>query len=456
MTDPRDADLGDEGRFQAAAAKLIEGLFVILKVALVHRMDNKAVEPVAGRFRLALEGFQKIVSDEAAVQFVSDAVYVNRRLVRADLATWEKARFLEKFLSRMEVGEIAFHGHVPEQSVREFVQAVRDVALAPATADALHLRRFQGISFRKLEAQSVGQNDDALVLPDRFRVLRAYGIVIATLSGLLQALQGGKPAPLVQVRRALQEFVRLPPTTRPLQLGLLSLEPYRGQLAGRLAHIAITVMLMGKRLGLAVGEVRDMGVAAALSGIGRATTAELVFATPDRCAQYDAYCEGARWLVPWAGRGNAAALRLIATVEQSTARTRKGGHPLSRLIAIADAYDLLTQHPPHGAGLPAAAALERLVEAPDVDHSAARLLVWTLGLFPVGSTVKLTSGETGIVVDVTDDVRRLAEPRVMIVSGPDGAPVERRVVDLIGSGIRIVGTVDPTQIDLNVGHFLFA
>ncbi len=448
--------MSDEGRFQAAAAKLIEGLFVILKVALVHRMDNKAVEPVAARFRIALDTFQTTVSDDAAVQFVGDAVYVNRRLVRADLATWEKARFLEKFLSRMEVSEIAFHGHVPEQSVRDFVQAVRDVALDPATADALHLRHFHGISFRKLEAQGVGESDDALVLPDRFRVLRAYGIVIATLGSLLQALQNGKPAPLVQIRRALQEFVRLPPQTRPLQLGLLSLEPYRGQLAGRLAHIGITVMLMGKRLDLAVGEIRDMGVAAALSGIGRAVTAELVFAPPDRCAQYDAYCEGARWLVPWAGRGNAAALRLIATVEQSEARTRKNGHPLSRLIAVADAYDLLTQRPPHGAGLPASTALERLLDAPDMDHSAARLLVWTLGLFPVGSTVRLTSGETAIVVDVTADVRRLAEPRVMIVAAPDGSPVERRVVDLAGSGITIAATVDPTEVDLNVGHFLFA
>jgi len=457
MTDPRDGDLGgDEARFQAGAAKLIEGLFVILKVALVHRMDNQAVEPVARRFRIALDSFQKTISDDAAVQFVGDAVYVNRRLVRADLATWEKARFLEKFLSRMEVGEVAFHGHVPEESVREFIQAVRDVALDPATADALHARRFQGLSFRKLEAQGVNEADDALVLPDRFRVLRAYGVVIATVSSLLHALQSGKSASLVQVRRAMQELVRLPAHTRPLQLGLLSLEPYRGQLAGRLAHIGITVVLMGKRLGLGVGEVRDMGVAAALSGVGRATTAELVFAPPDRCAAYDAFAEGARWLLPWAGRGNAAMLRLVATVEQGSALSRQSGHPLSRLIAVADRYDMLTQHAPHGPGLDPAAALERLLAARDLDRTAVRLLVWTIGLFPVGSTVKLTSGETAIVVDVSDDMRRLAEPRVMIVADTNGAPVERRLVDLSGSGVRIAGTVDPTQIDLNVGHFLFA
>ncbi|MFW5920478.1 MAG: hypothetical protein ACOCUS_01460, partial [Polyangiales bacterium] len=92
----------------------------------------------------------------------------------------------------------------------------------------------------------------------------------------------------------------------------------------------------------------------------------------------------------------------------------------------------------------------------DLDPAAARLLVATLGLFPVGSSVKLTTGETAIVVDTTDDPQRLAQPRVMIVADAQGHPVERRVVELAGSGMAIAGTVDPSAMDLNVGHFLFA
>jgi len=452
-----DAELdSDEALFQRGAASLIGGLFVMLKVAMVHRMDNQAVVPVAQRFSSALAEFQSEVSPDAAVQFVGDAVYINRRLVHADLTTWEKAGFLATFFAKMNVAEISFHERVPELSIREFIQAVREVALDPSTAEAVHRRRFLGISFRDLEAHGVGRDEEALVLPDRFRVLRAYGVIVATLGALVERLQQGKSAPLVPVRRAVQEFVRLPDGTRPLQLGILSLEHYRDRLPGRLASLAIMVVCMGKRLGLGVADLRDAGVAAGLCGVGRAMSGELVFASPDTCAAWDAFAEGARWLVPYSGHGKAAALRIITAIDQGSAETRRRGHPLSRLIAVADRYDLATQRPPRGLGLTPDAALQELSNAPDLDRAAVRLLVTTLGLFPVGTTVRLSTGETAIVVDVSQDPRRLAEPRVMVVADAQGAAMERRSIDLAESGVSIEGTIDPAGIDLNVGHFLFA
>jgi len=446
----------DEMRFQKGASELIGGLFVLLKMALVHNMDNEAVGPATNRFFGSLRSFQNEVTPEAAVQFVGDAVYVNRRLVRADLTTWEKARFLKRFFERLDVAEISFDERVPEQSVRDFVQAVRNVALDPSTASQVQSQHFFGINFRDLEATGAAMTDDALVVPDRFRVLRAYGLIVATLRELVESLQLGRRVPLLPIRRAVQEFVRLPDHTRPLQLGLLSLEQYRDHLAGRLANLAVSVVLMGQRLELGVSDLRDMGVAAGLSGIGRALSGDLVYAEPDRCTAFGAFVEGARWLVPYSGQGRAACLRIVGAYEQSDARTRRDGHPLSRMIAVADRYDTWIQRPPLGPGLQPDQALNRLLETPDLDRSAARLLISTLGLFPVGSTVRLTSGETAIVIDVTEDPRRIAEPRVMIVSDATGSPVERRTIDLAGSGVAIAGTVDPSQIDLNVGHFLFS
>ena len=431
-----DAEIeSDEARFQSHADKLIGGLFVLIKLAMVHRMDNKAVGPATERFHDALHGFQNEVSSDAAIQFVGDAVYINRRLVRAELQTWEKATFLKDFFARMDIGEIAFKDRVPDASVRDFVQAVREVVQDPSKAGEVRHMHFTGIDFRALRARGIEQMDEAaLEVPDPVRVLRGYGIIVSTL----------------------QELVRLPEHTRPLQLGVLSLEHYRSQIAGRLANIGLMVIMMGRQLGLGVATLRDIGVAAALSGIGRALSAELVFAEPDQCAAYDAFVEGARWLLPSSGPGRAAALRVIAATEQGSAETRRNGHPLSRMVAVAEQYDRWTQRPPRGPGMQADAALRALVDASDLDPAAARLLVSTLGLFPVGSSVKLTTGETAIVVDTTDDPQRLAQPRVMIVADAQGGPVDRRVVELAGSGMAIAGTVDPSQMDLNVGHFLFA
>ena len=453
---PDDLEIAsDETQFQASASELLLGLFVLAKVALVHKMDNQAVEPAVRRFFDSLRKFHATVSPEAAIQFVGDAVYVNRRLVRADLSTWERAKFLKSFLARLQVSEVTFDETAREESIRQFVQAVREVALDPSQVDNVRQKAFLGISFRTLEAVGVAHIDELLRLPDPVQVVRAYASIVVTLRELLESLQRGKRVSLIPVRRAIQGFVRLPDRTKSLQLGVFALEQFRYELAGRLANISLLVLMMGRQLGLADGALREMAVAASLACVGRAVTETIVFADPESCATYDAFTEGTRWLLPVSGNGRAAALRIIAALEQSSAASRRGGHPLSRMIAAADSYDRWTARAPRGAGMAPAAALSRLVDAADIDPTVGKLLIATLGLFPVGTTVKLTTGDLAIVVDVTGDTRRLHEPLVMVVSDARGNS-RQEMIDLAGSGIRIAGTVDARELDLNVGGFLFA
>jgi HD-GYP domain-containing protein (c-di-GMP phosphodiesterase class II) len=447
---------GEEARFQHHAAQLIGGLFVLVKLALVHKMDNSAVLPAIRRFRVALEAFQTEIAPEPALQLVGDAIYVNQRLVRADLATWERAGFLKTFFARMRIAEIVFEEGVPETSLREFLQEVREVAHDATRVEAFQARAFTGLRFRNIDAAAGSQKDDPIVVPDKLRVLRGYGVLVVTIREILEAIRTGAKPSLLGIRRAMQDFVRLPESTRPLQLGLLGLEAWRGEHAGRLANVGILVVLMGQRLGMKPSELRDLGVAAALAGIGRSKSDELFNAEPEAVAAQDAWLDGVRWLTASSGRGRVVSLRVIAAAEQARPADRRGGHPLSRLVAVADRYESWTQRRPRGPGLSPDVALHRLLEAEDLDRAAARLLVCTLGLFPVGSTVRLSTGETAVVVDVGDDPRRVGEPRVMVVSDADGKPADRRVVDLAGSGRAIIGSVDAAEIDLNVGHFLFA
>lgn len=450
---------GDESLFQLNATRIISALFVLLKVALVHKMENRAVEPAVLRFTVALHDFRTKCAPEAALQFVGDAVYVNRRLVRADVVTWEKAHYLKEFFSKIQVAEIAVGGTVTNENVREFIGYARDVVHGPDKTDAPAdvTRAWGGITCRNLDAAGVAAADEGvLVVPDNVRVLRAYGIIVVTLRELLQRLQNQQQITLVPLRRAVQEFARLPEQTRSLQLGLLHLEQYRGELAGRLANIGILVMFMAQRLGLSVADCRDLGVAAAASGVGRSIKTELLYATPEVCAAAGVYLEGARRLLHASGHGRAAAIRLISTTEQAQAETRKTGHPVSRLIAAAEHFDHLTQRAPRGPGLLPDAALRRILDSGEHDRACARLLVCTLGLFPVGSTVKLTNGEIAIVVDVPRDANKIAQPSVMIVADASGNPVSGRTVDLAAAGLAIAGTVEAVKIDLNVGAFLFA
>lgn len=446
----------EEKQFQRASQGLLGGLFVLLKVAMLHDMDNRAVNPVVNRFRVSLSQLLATGNDRAALQFVGDGVYCNQRLIRADLETWEKARFIRDFFARLGVGEVVFTGEVPEASIRQFISAVRQVSLEPDRADEVRGQTFDQIAFRELKAEGANRRDRQLSLPDPIRVLRAFGVIVVTLRELLVQIERGESLALLHLRRAVQEFVRLPAHTASLQLGVLALEQYRGDLAGRLARVGITVVMMGKRLGLGVADLRELGVSAALAGVGRVFSPEMASAPLKECLRSDDLIRGARYLMTFSGRGRASSLRLIASAELKSEHAWRQGHPLTRMIAVAEAYEDLTTREPNGPGLPPYEALRQISDDPDYDTPAALALIATLGLFPVGSMVKLSNGETAMVIKGPQESDDPARPQVMVISDARDGMGHGRVLDLASSQLAVTGTVDAVDLEVNVGQMLFA
>ncbi len=445
---------GEEVRFHRLASRIVERLFVMVRLAQVHHMENRAVAPALQRFMDELQAFQREVDPEFAFQMPDDGVYVNRRLLRADAATWDRARRLRRYFAQFEIGEITFSEEVRLETVRDFMQAVREGLLDPARLSFLREGRFPGIAFRELRAAAATSGQVLTELPPRIRVLRAYGLLVATLEELIERLQRGRRASLVPVRRAAQELVCLPEETEPLQMGLLSLPHMRDTLAGRLAFVGLLVLLLSRRLGRAGHEVRDLCVAGALAGVGRAVGAEYVFAPPERVAAAGGFLEGLGWLLPASGTGRPAALRVIASLEQRHAQGRRRGHPLSRMVAVADAYERLTARSPRGEGLSADQALVVMRRASDLDAEVVRLLLETLGLFPVGAVVRLSDGRTAVVISPNPEAP--AMPNVAVLADASGRPVPRHTLSLADAGLEVVGTADPVEAHVNVGHFLFA
>jgi hypothetical protein len=84
----------------------------------------------------------------------------------------------------------------------------------------------------------------------------------------------------------------------------------------------------------------------------------------------------------------------------------------------------MTNPRPHAAAITAYDALRKLSElGTSLFHSPlVEQFVQTVGVFPVGSRVELSSGEIAIVLQQST-VRRL-KPKVLVVAGPDKAPLK--------------------------------
>src|SRR5204862_1717518 len=100
------------------------------------------------------------------------------------------------------------------------------------------------------------------------------------------------------------------------------------------------------------------------------------------------------------------------------------------IVAVADCFDALTSRRQYRKAEERRQALSIIQAAAGrgYDPAIVRIFTRTLGLFPIGSLVRLTSGETGIVVRNHD--RLLSRPVVRLLLDGGGGPAQDREVDL--------------------------
>ena len=120
---------------------------------------------------------------------------------------------------------------------------------------------------------------------------------------------------------------------------------------------------------------------------------------------------------------------VLEGIEQHHERMNGSGYPnghvgdeigiYGRMAGIVDTFAALTNHRPYAAAASSYEALRSLTGwAGDFFHEPlVQQFVSSIGVFPVGSLIELSTGEVAIVV-AHNRVRRL-KPRVLVVTGPD-------------------------------------
>lgn len=133
---------------------------------------------------------------------------------------------------------------------------------------------------------------------------------------------------------------------------------------------------------------------------------------------------------------------ILRGIEQHHERMNGSGYPRSlvgeeigvfgRMSGIVDCFAALTNHRPYAAAVSSYEALRNITAwGGEFFHEAlVQQFVSSVGVFPVGSLIELSSGEVAVVVEHSK-VRRL-KPRVLVVTGPDKTPAPfPTMVDLL-------------------------
>lgn len=118
---------------------------------------------------------------------------------------------------------------------------------------------------------------------------------------------------------------------------------------------------------------------------------------------------------------------------------------LSRMGAVCDVYDAITSNRPYKSAWDAAGSLQRMAQwQGHFDPRIFQAFVKCVGIYPVGTLVKLHSGRLGVVVD--QHATNLVAPTVKVFfSTKSQMPIPVELLDLSNSTDRIVGREAPAD-----------
>lgn len=441
----------------AAGRKLALGIYVMLKSALLYDTNNRFWErPLSSIEEVIKWHFGEGVGKPLALATIEKALFLNGTLVRLDASSYGAMRFVSRAFEQLGLEEIAFLAPLSIDDMRPMVIAFRD-AIRARSIEPLLASGVSGVRFVERVEKDKKDIDQDKVDP-KLAAVNAYANAAASAAefrGLF--LAGGNPS-LVRLKRAGQELVTTAIKHPDLLVGLTHLPRLRGTAAGHMVNTAAYALLLSRTLNLprrSYGELALNAMLAPLGVSGRgndtvSATAENVGAGHDASARVSAAVGMMR---RYGAVARPSLVRSAIVYESGLSRDPSASayrlgmkpHLFSRVIAVAAAYNLAMQD-----ALPDDALRKVVAQARSgtLDEDVVALLSEVVGVYPVGSTVRLSDGNLAVVIQAPKDPRQRSSPVVRVLQGAGG-----RLVDLsVTPSLQITSTVPPETQQVNVTH----
>ena len=236
--------------------------------------------------------------------------------------------------------------------------------------------------------------------------------------------------------------------------------------------VCTLMIAFGRSLGLEGDALRQGGIGGLLHDIGKMKVPDAVLNKPGRLTD-----EEFELIKRHPGDGHAVLMQTegigpvpLDITRHHHERLDGSGYPdrlageaistMARMAAIVDVYDAITADRCYHKGMPAAEALRKMWEwsAAHFDQKLLQAFMRCVGIYPVGSLVRLESGRLGVVIEQNES--NLLTPRLRVFfSARSNGYIKPEVVDLgrrmgHGGGDRIVSAEAPERWGVDPGRFL--
>lgn len=240
-----------------------------------------------------------------------------------------------------------------------------------------------------------------------------------------------------------------------LMMQLVNLRPAQDRHTAHALRSAILAIAFGRHLGHAEERLVLLGLGGVLHDIGKLRVPAAIINKPGKLTEEEYAVvkrhplDGYEMLREMEG----VATEVLDMVRYHHERADGSGYPQgikgeelpqsAGIIGLVDAYETLVAGKPYQPAVSPAAAMQQLRVSAGAEFLPELMQEFTrfLGIYPVGSVVKLSSGDIAVVF-ASDPAKRL-RPLILIVQNAQGQPISpHRLVNLAGLPMDKLGITD--------------
>jgi HD-GYP domain-containing protein (c-di-GMP phosphodiesterase class II) len=342
------------------------------------------------------------------------------------------------------------------------VDALIRILLGELRLDA----EIRGLALNRVKPDLDKEEEDHERLSD---MRRSYALGLEVLRHSTASVAAGRPLDLEPTTRLVQQLsdqVIKDPTQALLLATLRSHDEYTYY---HMLNVCLLSLALGYAVGLRPDQIVSLGIGALLHDVGK------VF-VPVEILQHVGALTHEQWRmiqkhpVDGAGivfsTGDTVLQPSAAIILEHHAAYNLSGYPSlsgrshpslpARMVAVADCFDAVTTNRPYRKGEERRQGLNILLSGAGrgYDPRVVRTFVRLLGLFPVGSLVRLSNGAVGVVV--RNHAQLLARPVVRLVLDSQGTPCDPQELDLsevVPSGAfrwEVERSMDPWELGVDM------
>lgn len=469
---------GERSLESVLAQQLVLRVHGLLRSLRLYDVSNHAVQ---SHLEQLLETLAVIAEDEVALVTSGEHFYLNGARIKAEPSQLAHFRALAADLTARGLGGLQILSALSREELESFLRLFAPVASAE------HVERLQRacaderigniaviLASDVAPAEEPGAAHDAAGVHDeRARARTTFWHSVAGSKSVLQSTaRTGKPA-MNLARRVVQPLVDTLMKEEYSILGLTALKNHDEYTYAHCVNVSLLSIAIGRRLGLPRTALASLGVSALLHDIGKLAVPAEVLQKAGKLS-HDEWglvqrhpIEGVRLVARHPGFTPQVIDAMRVCLQHHQTYDGKG-YPrftrecrqstLVRIVAAADCYDAMTGHRAYrNRPMSGFEALQQLVgrEAASFDPAVLWALVTCVGLYPSGSVMITSSGQT--VLSMSPNPSDPRRPLCHVIKNADGSrvgPSAAIACDALSAGTTVARVLSPDEIDVDVAALL--